>query len=159
MWDAYESLKKMDLTSVGANGSTGMDEALEAKIKQLLEELPVFMSDDFSTAKVLANIFELVPIINSIKDGITPKGAVSVATLQQLAASLQLWLEEILGLRSVTEADNSKLQQVMELLIDIRKEAKGKKDFATSDKIRDRLAAVGILLKDEKGGGMSWTLE
>ena len=159
MWDAYEGLNKMDLTAVGAEGSLGKEEALESKIKQLLEELPAFMNDDFSTAKVLANIFELVPIINSIKDGITPKGAVSTATLQYLTATLQLWLEDILGLRSVTEADNSKLQQVMELLIDIRKEAKGKKDFATSDKIRDRLAAAGILLKDEKGGGMSWTIE
>ena len=159
MWDAYEGLKKMDLTAVGTEGSLGKEEALESKIKQLLEELPAFMNDDFSTAKVLANIFELVPIINSIKDGITPKGAVSTATLQYLTATLQLWLEDILGLRSVTEADNSKLQQVMELLIDIRKEAKGKKDFVTSDQIRDRLSAIGIQLKDEKGGGMSWTIE
>jgi cysteinyl-tRNA synthetase len=45
------------------------------------------------------------------------------------------------------------------LLIDIRKEAKGKKDFVTSDKIRDRLATMGIQLKDEKGGGMSWSIE
>ena len=159
MWDAYEGLKKMDLTAVGAEGSLGKEEALESKIKQLLEELPAFMNDDFSTAKVLANIFELVPIINSIKDGITPKGAVSTATLQYLTATLKLWLEDILGLRLVTAADNNKLQQVMELMIDIRKEAKGKKDFVTSDKIRDRLAEIGIQLKDEKGGGMSWTIE
>ena len=47
----------------------------------------------------------------------------------------------------------------MELLIDIRKEAKGKKDFATSDKIRNQLTRLGISLKDEKDGGMSWTIE
>ena len=47
----------------------------------------------------------------------------------------------------------------MHLLIDIRKEAKQKKDFATSDKIRNQLAEVGILLKDEKDGGMSWGME
>ena len=47
----------------------------------------------------------------------------------------------------------------MELLIEIRKEAKAKRDFATSDKIRNQLAAVGINLKDEKGGEMSWGLE
>ena len=159
MWDAYEGLKRLDFSRVGAAGTTGQDAALESKIKSLLEELPVFMNDDFSTAKVLANIFELVPVINSIKDGITPKGAVAVTTLQHLLASLQLWLEDILGLRGVTEADNTKLQQVMELLIDIRMEAKGRKDFVTSDKIRDRLASMGIQLKDEKGGGMSWTLD
>ena len=44
----------------------------------------------------------------------------------------------------------------MQLLIDIRKEARGRKDFVTSDKIRNQLAEMGILLKDEKGGEMSW---
>ena len=44
----------------------------------------------------------------------------------------------------------------MQLLIDIRKEAKNKKDFATGDKIRNQLGEVGILLKDEKDGSMSW---
>jgi cysteinyl-tRNA synthetase len=47
----------------------------------------------------------------------------------------------------------------MQLMIDIRKEAKGKKDFATSDKIRNQLAQLGINLKDEKGGDMSWSIE
>ena len=48
---------------------------------------------------------------------------------------------------------------VMQLLIDIRKEAKKKKDFATSDMIRNQLAGLGILLKDEKSGDMSWNIE
>jgi cysteinyl-tRNA synthetase len=56
-------------------------------------------------------------------------------------------------------ADQEKLQGVMELLIDIRREAKGRRDFMTSDKIRDQLATLGIQLKDEKGGGMSWNLD
>ena len=43
--------------------------------------------------------------------------------------------------------------------IDIRKEAKKKKDFATSDMIRNQLAGLGILLKDEKSGDMSWNIE
>lgn len=47
----------------------------------------------------------------------------------------------------------------MELLIDIRKEAKTKKDFATSDKIRNQLASIGINLKDEKDGEMSWDID
>ena len=45
------------------------------------------------------------------------------------------------------------------MLIDIRKEAKTKKDFATSDKIRNQLTELGITLKDEKGGDMSWSIE
>jgi cysteinyl-tRNA synthetase len=47
----------------------------------------------------------------------------------------------------------------MQLIIDIRKEAKSKKDFATSDKIRNQLQQVGIVLKDEKDGTISWTVE
>ena len=46
----------------------------------------------------------------------------------------------------------------MQLLIDIRKEAKSKKDFVMSDKIRDQLNQAGVLLKDEKDGGMSWSI-
>ena len=47
----------------------------------------------------------------------------------------------------------------MQLLIDIRKEARSKKDFATSDRIRNQLQQLGILLKDEKDGSISWSIE
>jgi len=56
-------------------------------------------------------------------------------------------------------ANNEILNGVMNLLIEIRKEAKTKRDFATSDKIRNQLATVGINLKDEKGGEMSWDVD
>jgi cysteinyl-tRNA synthetase len=46
---------------------------------------------------------------------------------------------------------------VIDLLIEIRKDAKARKDFATSDKIRNQLTAMGIQLKDEKDGSMSYT--
>jgi cysteinyl-tRNA synthetase len=68
-------------------------------------------------------------------------------------------VEDILGLQTITEADNEKLKGVMNLLIDIRREAKIRKDFATGDKIRNELAKLGISLKDEKGGGMSWSVD
>ena len=47
----------------------------------------------------------------------------------------------------------------MEVLINIRKEARARKDWAMSDKIRNQLAEAGILLKDEKDGGMSWSVK
>ena len=75
------------------------------------------------------------------------------------SSDLSTWLEDILGLKHTSEADNAKLQGVMQLLIDIRTEAKGKKDFTTSDKIRNQLAQIGISLKDEKSGDMSWSIE
>jgi len=72
---------------------------------------------------------------------------------------MKIFIEDIFGLKSFTEADNLKLQGVMQLLIDIRREARGKKDFATSDRIRNQLQQLGILLKDEKDGTISWSIE
>jgi cysteinyl-tRNA synthetase len=68
------------------------------------------------------------------------------------------YLEDVFGLKS-SSANNETLNGVMDLLIEIRKEAKTKRDFATSDKIRNQLASIGINLKDEKGGEMSWGVE
>jgi cysteinyl-tRNA synthetase len=56
------------------------------------------------------------------------------------------------------EQQTEVLKPVMELLLDIRREAKSKKDFATSDKIRNQLQAMGISIKDEKDGGTSWSV-
>jgi len=56
-------------------------------------------------------------------------------------------------------ADNIKLQGVIQLLIEIRKDARLRKDFATSDKIRDQLHQLGISLKDEKDGNISWSVD
>ena len=94
-----------------------------------------------------------------MKDKTIPVSAISKQTFELLQGSFKTWLEDIFGLKSVSEADNARLQGVMQLLIDIRKEAKGKKDFVTSDKIRNQLAQLGITLKDEKGGDMSWSVE
>ena len=156
LWDAYENLQKLsgqDLTT------TAGDAEMDAKIAKLLDEFPEFMNDDFSTAKVLANMFEIAPVINSMKDKTIAVAALSKETFEKLQASFKTWLEDIFALKSVSEADNAKLEGVMQLLIDIRKDAKGKKDFATSDKIRNQLASLGITLKDEKGGEMSWSVE
>ena len=155
LWDAYENLKKLETGS----REPGVDEELNKKVLKLIGELNEFMSDDFNTAKVLANMFELVPVINGMKDKIIPVSSLPAATLLLLQDQFKLYLEDILGLKSITEADNNKLKGVMDLLIEIRKEAKTKKDFATSDRIRNQLAALGILLKDEKGGDMSWSVE
>ena len=117
------------------------------------------MNDDFSTAKVLANMFELVPIINSMKDNTIPVSSISGETFCLLQNQFRLYIEDILGLKDISEANNDRLQGVLQLLIDIRKEAKGKKDFTTSDNIRKQLAQMGILIKDEKDGGMSYSFE
>jgi cysteinyl-tRNA synthetase len=155
LWDAYEKLRGMSY--VFREGAADSD--LEARCSGLIAELGNFMNDDFSTAKVLANIFELVPVINSMKDNTIPVSALSKETFEKMQSELKVYVEDVFGLKSITEADDEKLKGVMQLLIDIRKEAKTKKDFVTSDKIRNQLAQLGIALKDEKGGEMSWNIE
>jgi cysteinyl-tRNA synthetase len=154
LWEAYEVLQKLETTGLK---STPGDAELDAKVKTLLQELDEFMSDDFNTAKVLANMFELVPVINSIKDKHIAPDALSADTMQLLQKDFKLYLEDILGLKGDEESEDGKLDGVIGLLIEIRKEAKARKDYATSDKIRQQLTQLGILLKDEKDGGISYS--
>jgi cysteinyl-tRNA synthetase len=152
LWDAYELLGKMQ--SAGNKGEAA-DVELDAKVNKLLAEFDEFMNDDFNTAKVLGNMFELVPVINSVKDGLIKADALSSETLALLQQKFKAYLEDVFGLKNISSS-NGKLADVMSLLIEIRKEAKAKRDFTTSDKIRNQLATIGIHLKDEKGGEMSW---
>ena len=157
LWDAYEGLASPHWTASIAHTDAG-DSELDVNVNRLLNEIPDFVNDDFNTAKALANIFELVSTLNAVKDGVISVTKLAPSTIVRLKTDLKTWLEDVFGLMGVTEADNEKLQGVMDLLIEIRKEAKNRKDFATSDKIRDQLIALGIQLKDEKGGGTSWTI-
>ncbi len=160
LWDAHETLKKMvSRLVVSGEGQEGNDAELDAKVLALLKEFDENMSDDFNTAKVLGNMFELVPVINSIKDGLINEDALASSTLILMQQKFKSYIEDIFGLKDEFNLSDGKLSGVMELLIDIRKEAKTKKDFAISDKIRNQLAAIGINLKDEKGGEMSWGIE
>jgi cysteinyl-tRNA synthetase len=152
LFEAFEVLKKLP----DANVNEASDKELEEKINKLVDEFEEFINDDFNTAKVLANMFEIVPVINSMKDGLIKADAISSATFQKLKEKFSTYLEDILGLKD--NAQNSvQLNGLMDLLIEIRKEAKSKKDFFTSDKIRKQLADLGIEMKDEKDGKMSWS--
>ena len=155
MWEGYENLLNLD-TEISIE--IAMDTELDAKCIKLINELDEFMNDDFSTAKVLANMFELVPTINAIKNKQIAQNVVSTNTVAKIQQQFKVYIEDILGLQSIKETTNSSFEGVMQLLIKIRKEAKAKKDFVTSDTIRNELSAMGIQLKDEKDGGMSWSL-
>lgn len=135
------------------------DETPGEKVVRLLNEFAIFIADDFSTAKVLANMFELVPVINSLKDGSLGTAEIPLDTLELLKATMKVYVEDIFGLKLEAAAEVEKLKGVMEVLIGLRKEARAKKDWRTSDTIRNKLAEVGIGLKDEKNGEMTWNLD
>jgi cysteinyl-tRNA synthetase len=154
LWEAYEVLRKLSSENIDIPA----DKELDDKVNNWVNEFEIFMDDDFSTPKVIANMFELAPVINSLKDGIIPMKNISANTLNNLKKRFGLFLEEVFGLKNTDGNNNEILKPVMDLLLDIRKEAKMKKDFATSDKIRNQLTAMGIVIKDEKDGNTSWAL-
>ncbi len=155
LWEAYEILQKLPASGVSAPSNP----ELEERVRRQLNELDEFMNDDLNTAKVLANIFEIVPVINSIKDKHIPEGSISDDLIVLMQTYFNDYIEGILGLRMEKSADHSKLEGVLQLLIELRKDAREKKDYATSDKIRNKLSGMGIMLKDEKDGRVSFSLQ
>ena len=151
--EGYEWLQAQSF----GNETVSKDQALADQLTTWTNELELFMDDDMNTAKVVANLFEILPSINSLKDKHIAADAVSGAVWTTVQTQLKLFVESILGLKVDKGANRQQLNGVVELLIEIRKQAKANKDFATSDKIRNQLAEMGIQLKDEKDGSMSYS--
>jgi cysteinyl-tRNA synthetase len=104
------------------------------------------MNDDFNSPVLIAELFELVRIINSAYDG---KIQLSQSQLEEIRQLVQTFVFDVLGLKDEV-AENDDFEQLMEAVIRLRNEAKNQKDYATSDRIRDELARIGIQLKDSK---------
>ena len=156
LWEAHEIVQKMQRTG----GVEATDKELDAKVRAFCNDCDTFMNDDLNTARVIASLFELTSVINGFKAGHIDNGAISAETFALLQTTFKTYLEDILGMQALQAAESSnKLDQVLSLLIEIRKDAKMRKDFATSDQIRNKLAEAGVMLKDEKDGSITYTIE
>ncbi|HLW63146.1 MAG TPA: cysteine--tRNA ligase [Flavobacterium sp.] len=109
------------------------------------------MNDDFNSPILIAHLFDAVKNINAIQEG---KETITENDKQLLTATLNAFVFDVLGLfkEERVSYDDSKLEDVVNLLINMRNEARANKDFAQSDFIRNQLAAIGIELKDGKEG-------
>lgn len=109
------------------------------------------MNDDFNTPILIAHLFEASKIVNQIKDNSTSLNSDDLELLKQ---TMNDFTFDVLGLVNVAKEDSSadKLSGAVEILIELRNQARQNKDFALSDKIRDDLAEVGIQLKDSREG-------
>ena len=109
------------------------------------------MNDDFNTPILIAQLFDAVKFINQVKDN---KATVTTTDLELLTNALKAFTFDILGLKNeANENSNSDtLNGTIELLIQLRAEAKANKDYALSDKIRNQLLALGVQLKDSREG-------
>ena len=109
------------------------------------------MNDDFNTPILIANLFEGIKYIHLIND---EKETISSEDLELFSKTMHQFLFEVLGLKNEKQSDNNseKLAGVVNLLIQMRNEARANKNFALSDQIRDHLFELGIQLKDGKEG-------
>jgi cysteinyl-tRNA synthetase len=156
LWDAHETLKKFSF-SKNDFVIEKVDEELNQKVIKLLNEFDEYMNDDFNTAKVLASMFELVPVINSLKDKLILPSSLSKETFDLLQQKFKTFVEDVFGLKSELHGDYERLDGVLKVLINLRKTSKSKKDYVTSDAIRNQLLELGIALNDEKDGEISYS--
>ncbi|MDD2673802.1 MAG: cysteine--tRNA ligase [Flavobacterium sp.] len=109
------------------------------------------MNDDFNTPILIAQLFEGVRFVNLLKDG---KETLNSDDLNNFAKAMHAFVFDVLGLEDekVSDSNNDKLEGTVNMLIEMRKQARDNKNFALSDQIRDQLIALGIQLKDGKEG-------
>jgi cysteinyl-tRNA synthetase len=118
------------------------------------------MDDDFNTPMVIANLFDACRLVNQINDG---KASATADQIDALKNLFNTFLVEILGVKTdiIEGGDNKALkpfEDAVNLLLDLRRDAKARKDWAMSDLIRDRLAEIGFDVKDTKDG-FEWSLK
>lgn len=145
LMDGYARLQKLSPSATSSVETAG----LRAKCEEAL-------NDDLNTPIAISYLFEALKAINSVHDG---KATISAADLEELQSVFKLMIEDLLGLKVETAATgtNEAYKQAIDMLLNMRLEAKRNKDWATSDKIRNELTALGFEIKDTKDG-FEWKL-
>ena len=142
--------------------SSQCDPETERIVKSLRQKCYDAMNDDFATPQVISHLFEACTTINKLVDH---KATICADCLKELKEVMHLFAFDILGLQgsvsgssaAATEAREAAFGKVMDMVLELRAKAKAEKDWATSDKIRDELAAAGFEVKDTKDG-VTWKL-
>lgn len=144
-----KAMQKIDSLPVSKNSTVNIEEIRTNCFSA--------MADDMNSPIAIAHLFEGVKVINSVSDGKSEINEADKKTLEQL---FNTFVTDILGLENLDENQNNPeiLNEVVALLMKLRTEAKANKDWATSDKIRNELTAMGFDIKDGKDG-ISWELK
>lgn len=129
----------------------------DAAVNSLCDSAYESMCDDFSTPQALASLFELTRYINTFANQQVSVGSISEQTFTRLQTVFEAFITDIFGLKDEENYDNGVTDTLMQLIVDIRKTARERKDWDTSDKIRDALKQANIQLKDGKDT-TSWTI-
>jgi cysteinyl-tRNA synthetase len=155
--DALESAEKAFkrlLSSYELLAKLSPSTSTTSDVKSLRQKCYDALNDDFNTAIAISHLFEAGRIINSVYAGTETITAADISELKNLFA---LFLFEILGMKNEKSgAADEEVNKLMKLLLTLRAEAKAKKDFATSDEIRNELQKLNYEIKDEKDGA-TWS--
>ncbi|MCK3683691.1 cysteine--tRNA ligase [Maribellus sp. YY47] len=146
------------MSSLKTLGELSASDVSTVDVAALKEKCFAALSDDLNSPIAIAHLFDGVKMINSIKAG---NEKISANDLTELKSFYHAIIFDVLGLKeeqTSDSGDNQVLAGAMELLISLRTEAKAHKDWATADKIRNDLNALGIELKDTKDG-VEWSLK
>ena len=122
-----------------ANETTGFD------IIEWKQKCYNAMNDDFNTPILIANLFDAVKFAQHVNDG---RDSITKEDLNTLQITLHNFVYDVLGLTKEEQGGDDYLENALQLLIELRNDARKRKDFATSDKIRDELSKAGIVLQD-----------
>jgi cysteinyl-tRNA synthetase len=135
---------------VPANKSTVDIAAVQAKCYEA-------MNDDLNSPILIAHLFDAARIINSVHDN---KESLTADDIGLLRNTMHTFVFDILGLLPETDPQvgNQVISNLMNIILDLRREARTNKDWATSDRLRDALAQAGISIKDTKDGA-TWEVE
>lgn len=118
-------------------------------VNQLRDKCESAMNEDFNTPITIAHLFEGVTFINNIADG---REKISARDKESLKGLFHGMVFDVMGLKEEVAQNNELLEGVIRLVLEQRAEAKARKDFAASDALRDKLLALGIVIKDGKEG-------
>ncbi|WP_430810793.1 MULTISPECIES: cysteine--tRNA ligase [unclassified Carboxylicivirga] len=149
LMEAYRKLDKLEASA-----------ASSFSVNELRNKCYAALNDDLNTPILIAHLFELVKSINSVVAGTASLTADDVTDLKELIHTMVV---DVLGL-SVEETesghggDDALLSNTIDLLLNLRNDAKANKDWGTADKIRDELQALGVVIKDTKDG-FEWSIK
>jgi cysteinyl-tRNA synthetase len=127
------------------------DKEMNGAVIALCKESYAHMNDNFNTPRTIAVLFELVSKINILNDK-KAFNTLSKEVFEELKATMNGMIVDVLGLKPVETGNSELLDKTVHLFIEMRNQAKADKNYALSDEIRDKLAAMGIQLKDSKEG-------
>jgi len=150
-----EAINVLDELEHPGGGQAG---TLDKEIREQIDKVHEEMNDDFNTPKALARLFELVPKVNGLKGGQLSFNDLTPETWELVRQTFKDFVFDVFGLKreALAGGDEGIVDDIMKILIELRQEARQRRDWATSDKIRDDLKEAGIELKDGKEG-TEWT--